>query len=47
MEEKMKSLFEYLKEIYELKTRVVLDYKKFDSEYCRATCKGHGAKRPH
>ena len=32
MEEKMKSLFEYLKEIYELKTRVVLDYKKFDSE---------------
>ena len=32
MEEKMKNLFEYLKEIYELKTRVVLDYKKFDSE---------------
>lgn len=30
MEEKMKNLFEYLKEIYELKTRVVLDYKKFD-----------------
>lgn len=28
----MKNLFEYLKEIYELKTRVVLDYKKFDSE---------------
>lgn len=27
MEEKMKNLFEYLKEIYELKTRVVLDYK--------------------
>lgn len=32
MEEKMKNLFEYLKEIYELKTRVILDYKKFDSE---------------
>lgn len=32
MEEKMKNLFEYLKEIYELKTRVVLDYKKFDEE---------------
>ena len=32
MDEKMKNLFEYLKEIYELKTRVVLDYKKFDSE---------------
>lgn len=32
MEEKMKNLFEYLKEIYELKTRVVLDYKKFDLE---------------
>lgn len=32
MEEKMKNLFEYLKEIYELKTRVVLDHKKFDSE---------------
>lgn len=32
MEEKMKNLFEYLKEIYELKTRIVLDYKKFDSE---------------
>ncbi len=30
MEEKMKNLFEYLKEIYELKTRVILDYKKFD-----------------
>ena len=32
MEEKMKNLFEYLKEIYELKNRVVIDYKKFDSE---------------
>ncbi len=32
MEEKMKNLFEYLKEIYELKTKVILDYKKFDSE---------------
>ena len=32
MEEKMKNLFEYLKEIYELKTRVILDYKKFDLE---------------
>lgn len=30
MEKKVKNLFEYLKEIYELKTRVVLDYKKFD-----------------
>ena len=29
-ERKMKNVFEYLKEIYELKTRVVLDYKKFD-----------------
>lgn len=37
MKERMKNLFEYLKKIYELKTRVVLDYKKFDSEiikYC-------------
>lgn len=32
MEEKLKKLFEYLKEIYELKTRVVLDYKKYEAE---------------
>ena len=32
MENGVKNLFEYLKEIYQLKTRAVQDYKKFDKE---------------
>ena len=31
MEDNVKKLFEYLREIYKLKTKVVLDYKKFDA----------------
>lgn len=32
MNEDIKNLFEYLKEIYQLKTRIVTDYKNFDKE---------------
>lgn len=32
MEDKIKNLFEYIKEIYQLKTRVIMDYKRFDNE---------------
>ena len=28
----IKKLFEYLREVYQLKTKIVLEYKKFDSE---------------